>query len=116
VATWGAVTAKRTETGPGDSLSRRRTKVAPKPDPATRLVDAAQQLLTRSAHREFTSIGVDNYAEAVQAARLVAKILRGTRLAELPIESVNKLELAINRKTLQAFGATISPALVARAD
>src|SRR5262249_42539338 len=62
------------------------------------------------------SYGVDNYAEAVQAARLVAKILRGARPADLPIESVNKLELAINRKTLQAFGATISPALAVRAD
>jgi putative ABC transport system substrate-binding protein len=62
------------------------------------------------------SYGVDNYAEAMQAARLVAKILRGARPADLPIESVNKLELAINRKTLQAFGVTISPALAVRAD
>jgi putative ABC transport system substrate-binding protein len=62
------------------------------------------------------SYGVDNYAEAMQAARLVAKILRGARPADLPIESVNKLELAINRKTLRAFGVTISPALAARAD
>jgi len=62
------------------------------------------------------SYGVDNYAEAVQVARLVAKILRGARPADLPIQSTNKLELAINRKTLQAFGVTISPALAARAD
>lgn len=62
------------------------------------------------------SYGVDNYAEAVQAAWLVAKILRGARPADLPIESVNKLEVAINSKTLQAFGVTISPALALRAD
>ena len=42
------------------------------------------------------SYGVDNYAEAVQAARLVAKILRGARPADLPVETVNKIELAIN--------------------
>jgi putative ABC transport system substrate-binding protein len=62
------------------------------------------------------SYGVDNYAEAVQAARLVAKILRGARPADLPVEGINKLELAINRKTLQAFGLTISPALAVRVD
>ena len=62
------------------------------------------------------SYGVDNYAEAVQAARLVAKIVRGARPADLPVESVNKLELAINRKTVQAFGLTISKALAVRAD
>jgi ABC-type uncharacterized transport system substrate-binding protein len=62
------------------------------------------------------SYGVDNYAEAVQAARLVAKILRGARPADLPVEGVNKIELAINRKTLKAFGVTIPPALAVRAD
>ncbi len=62
------------------------------------------------------SYGVDNYAEGVQAARLVAKILRGARPADLPVESVNKIELAINRKTLQAFGLTIPTALAVRVD
>jgi putative ABC transport system substrate-binding protein len=62
------------------------------------------------------SYGVDHYAEGVQAARLVAKILRGARPADLPIEGVNKLELALNRKTLQAFGVTIPTALAVRVD
>jgi len=62
------------------------------------------------------SYGVDNYAEAVQAARLVAKILRGARPADLPVEGVNRIELAVNRKTLQAFGVTISTALAVRVD
>ena len=62
------------------------------------------------------SYGVDNYAEGMQAARLVTKVLRGARPADLPVEGVNKLELAINRKTLQAFGLTISKALAVRAD
>jgi len=62
------------------------------------------------------SYGVDNYAEAVQAARLVAKILRGARPVDLPVEGINKIELALNRKTLQAFGVTISTALAVRAD
>jgi putative ABC transport system substrate-binding protein len=62
------------------------------------------------------SYGVDHYAEGVQAARLVAKILRGARPADLPVESVNKLELALNRKTLRAFGVTIPSALAVRVD
>jgi putative ABC transport system substrate-binding protein len=60
--------------------------------------------------------GIDHYAEGVQAARLVAKILRGTRPADLPVEGVNKLELTLNRKTLQAFGLKISQALAVRVD
>jgi putative ABC transport system substrate-binding protein len=62
------------------------------------------------------SYGVDTYAEGVQAARLVAKILRGARPADLPVEGVNKIELAINRKTLQAFGVMVPAALAGRVD
>ena len=62
------------------------------------------------------SYGVDYYAEGAQAARLVAKILRGTRPADLPVEGANKLELALNRKTLEAFGVTIPTALAVRVD
>ena len=60
--------------------------------------------------------GVDYYAEGVQSARLVAKILRGARPGDLPVEGVNKIELALNRKTLKAFGVTIPPALAVRVD
>jgi putative tryptophan/tyrosine transport system substrate-binding protein len=62
------------------------------------------------------SYGIDHYAEGVQAARLVAKILRGARPADLPVEGVNKIELALNRKTLEAFGVTIPTALAVRVD
>jgi ABC-type uncharacterized transport system substrate-binding protein len=62
------------------------------------------------------SYGVDYYAEGVQSARLVAKILRGARPGDLPVEGVNKIELALNRKTLKAFGVTIPPALAVRVD
>ncbi len=62
------------------------------------------------------SYGTDTYAEGVQAARLVAKILRGARPEEIPVQSVNKVELAINRRTVQAFGLAISAALMARVD
>ena len=62
------------------------------------------------------SYGVDYYAEGVQTARLVTKILRGARPGDLPVEGVNKIELALNSKTLKAFGVTIPPALAVRVD
>jgi len=62
------------------------------------------------------SYGVDTYAEGVQAARLVGKILRGARPEDLPVEGVTKIELAINRKTVQAFGLTIPTSVQVRVD
>jgi len=62
------------------------------------------------------SYGVDNFAEGAQAARLVAKILRGASPGDLPVEAVNKIELTVNRKTLRAFGVTIPPMLAGRVD
>jgi len=55
------------------------------------------------------SYGPDLYAESVQWARLVAKILRGARPADLPVERTDKIELTVNRKTLWAFGMQFRP-------
>lgn len=62
------------------------------------------------------SYGADYYAQGVQAARLVAKILRGARPQDLPVEGANKIELAVNLKTAKALGLTIPPSLLFRAD
>ncbi len=62
------------------------------------------------------SYGSDEYAEGIQAARLVAKILRGARPQDLPVEGANKIELAINLKTARSLGVTIPRELWARAD
>jgi putative ABC transport system substrate-binding protein len=62
------------------------------------------------------SYGVDRVAEGAQAARLVARILRGARPEDLPVEGANKIELAINRKTTQAFGLAIPTSLQMRVD
>ena len=62
------------------------------------------------------SYGSDLYAEGVQAARLVAKILRGAHPQDLPVEGANKIELAINLKTAKALRITIPREILARAD
>jgi putative ABC transport system substrate-binding protein len=62
------------------------------------------------------SYGSDEYHEGVQAARLVAKILRGARPRDVPIEGANKIELAVNLKTAQRLGVVIPPNVLGRAD
>lgn len=64
----------------------------------------------------LVSYGSDYYAEGVQAARLVAKILRGVRPQDLPVEGANKIELAVNLKTAKTLGLTIPREILLRAD
>lgn len=64
----------------------------------------------------LVSYGSSENADGAQAARLVARILRGARPQDLPVEGANKIELAVNLKTAKSMGVTVPREITARAD
>ena len=51
-----------------------------------------------------------------QIAKLLAKLLRGARPADLPIEQPTEIDLVVNQRTAKSLGLTIPDSLLARAD
>jgi putative ABC transport system substrate-binding protein len=62
------------------------------------------------------SYGSDRSANIRLLATYVAKILKGAKPADLPIEQPTKYELAINLKTAKTIGVEIPTAILLRAD
>jgi putative ABC transport system substrate-binding protein len=62
------------------------------------------------------SYGPDYHAQGVQAATLVAKILRGARPQDLPVEGAERIDLAVNLKTAELLGLTVPRKILLRAD
>jgi putative ABC transport system substrate-binding protein len=62
------------------------------------------------------SYGVDFVPMMRRAASFVAKILRGVKPADLPVEQVVQFEFVVNLKTAKAMGVTLPTSILLRAD
>jgi putative ABC transport system substrate-binding protein len=67
-------------------------------------------------HGGLASYGSDFHDTGKQAARLVDKILKGAKPAEIPVEVNAKIEFTINLNTAKALGLTIAPEVLFQAD
>jgi putative ABC transport system substrate-binding protein len=83
---------------------------------------AATRLPTVYGYREHVEAGgLISYGVNLdycfrRAATYVHKILKGTPVADLPVEFPTKLEFVINLKTAKALGLDLPPTLLVRAD
>jgi putative tryptophan/tyrosine transport system substrate-binding protein len=68
------------------------------------------------AHGGLMSYGSPIVATYKIAATYLDRILRGTKINELPVQFPTTIELAINVKTADAIGLKLSPTLLVRAD
>jgi putative tryptophan/tyrosine transport system substrate-binding protein len=86
------------------------------------LLAAAAKLATMSSFREMVedgglmSYGIDLRENYRAAALYVGKILKGEKPADLPMQFLTKLALAINLTTAKALGFEVPPTLLGRAD
>jgi putative tryptophan/tyrosine transport system substrate-binding protein len=62
------------------------------------------------------SYGPDDTEMHRRAAHYIAKVFRGARPEELPVEQPSTFDLTINLRTAKALGLTMPPSLLARAD
>ena len=83
---------------------------------------AKNQILVAGGFGEWTRDGAlltygPNTIEIMQrVAVFIAKILKGARPADLPMERPTRFELVLNLGTARAFGLTMPPNLLSRAD
>jgi putative ABC transport system substrate-binding protein len=64
----------------------------------------------------LVSYGISYYGAGLASAKYVQRVLAGTKPKDLPVESVDKIELVINLKTAREIGVTIPQRVLARAD
>ncbi|MCZ6473361.1 MAG: ABC transporter substrate-binding protein [SAR324 cluster bacterium] len=64
----------------------------------------------------LASYGPNLYSMGQQVARMVDKIMRGVKPAEIPVEVNNDIEFAVNLKTAKALGIKIPPEVLYQAN
>jgi putative ABC transport system substrate-binding protein len=64
----------------------------------------------------LASFGPDHRLLGAQAAKLVVKVLKGIKPADIPIETPDPLVLTINRSAAKAMGLKIRDKILERAD
>jgi putative tryptophan/tyrosine transport system substrate-binding protein len=132
-----AVQLSSTAASDGPDIEAAINTFALKPDgglivaPSSLAIVHRDQIIKQSAlkrlpaiypYREFAaagglmSYGYDEVNLYQQAASYVARILKGEKPAELPVQYPTKFELVINLKTAKALGLDVSTQLQQRAD
>jgi putative ABC transport system substrate-binding protein len=121
--------ADRYESAFNAAVKVRAAAVAVTPDP---LVTANFKLITNllakhhlpalADRREFVeagglmSYGADQAEQVRRVVALVAKILKGAKPADIPVEQPTEFKLMINLKTAKTLGLTIPPVVMMRAE
>jgi putative ABC transport system substrate-binding protein len=76
-------------------------------------------MLHASFHVEqggLASYAANLYELGRHAARLVDRIIKGARPADIPVEQATRFELVINMKTAKTLGLAIPSSIVLRAN
>jgi len=62
------------------------------------------------------SYGTNLIEDVRLAADMLAKVLRGAKPADIPVDQASRFELAVNLKTAKALGIKVPPSIMVRAD
>lgn len=64
----------------------------------------------------LASYGISYYGAGLISAKYVQRILAGIKPRDLPVETIDKIELVINLKTARQIGLTIPQRVLTKAD
>jgi putative ABC transport system substrate-binding protein len=71
---------------------------------------------TNSVERgSLASLGMDYYKMGLQTGVIVARILKGEKPANIPVETLKELELYVNETTAKKLGITLTPDILKQA-